>query len=272
MVVGSGPDVSGEAQTTSDARGEFALPGLGEGPFTVLATHPTEGSSAPLQLGTGALPPAVNLVLSPLSGIEGRVTSRGVPVEGAIVVAFQQTASNARMVATSQPGGRYRFDRLSTGRWQIQAALQETATALLLQVESADIEEGRLGHLDIDVSRGDASLSAKVLEPDGALLQTGQLLLSTGAITAMTGAQLDDALAARGAGQTRMDLLLQGRAVRFTELTPGPWSLCALALRGNPNDPVVVQRIQDNPATLPVRCMPVEVGGSGQTAVLRWAD
>jgi hypothetical protein len=272
MVVGNGPDVSGESQTTSDAQGEFALPGLGEGAFTVLATHPTEGSSTALQLGAGALPPSIKLVLSPISGIEGRITSRGVPVAGAIVVAFQQAASNARMVATAQPDGRYRFDRLSTGRWQIQASLQETTTALLLQVESADVEKGSLGHLDIDVSRGDASLSAKVLEADGAPLQNGQLLLSTGVITAMTGAQLDDALAARGAGQTRLDLLVQGRPVRFTELTPGPWSLCAIAVRGDPTDPAVVQRVQDNPATLPVRCTPVEVGGSGQTAILRWAD
>jgi hypothetical protein len=110
-----------------------------------------------------------------------------------------------------------------------------------------------------------------VLEADGRPVENAQVYLSTGELAARTLAELEAARAQAGPGQTRILILLQGRPVLIPDLTPGPYALCAVPVRGDLDDPSVIQRIRDHAGEMPVSCTQVVVKplGAPQHAAVR---
>ncbi|NMO20572.1 hypothetical protein HPC49_38080 [Pyxidicoccus fallax] len=246
----------------SDEAGRFVLTGGGEEALTVMAEHATLGRSLPLAVAAGAASDSLELTLRPLAGLEGTVTSEGQPAGNVAVVAAPRGSSTGRFMVVTQADGRYRFDRLSQGEYVVTAALREGSTGQLLQSVLTQVD-GRGAPLDIRVEQGTQSLPIRVLEADGRPLQYAQVYLSTGPLRAATLGQLETVLASRGAGQTRILLLMNGQPLTATRLVPGAYTLCVVPVRGNLDDPAWVQRVRDGASQLPVSCEPVEVGATG---------
>ncbi len=156
-------------QTTSDARGEFALYSRGEGSYTVRAAAdgfaPTV--TVPLEAGPEHARSGLELRMGNGGSIEGRVL---LPV-GQSIVGTIVGISRADGLPQSQrvdPEGRFRFDRLTPGPWEVRVIDAEIdprrATAHFGQGDGRGIEwscevfEGELTEYDIDLRHHERSV------------------------------------------------------------------------------------------------------------------
>jgi protocatechuate 3,4-dioxygenase beta subunit len=280
QVLGDGQRLGGaELHALSDGAGRFTLEGAGDGALQLMAEHPSRGRSRLYSVGDGDLATALQLSLEPFAALEGQVTSQNAPVAQAPVVVAPRGSPAARFFVSTQSDGRYRFDRLAPGEYLVTTVLRPDATTQILESVPARIGEagaageGGPAHADIDVQVGPNRLGVQLLEADGRPVGNAQVYLSSGAIAAppTTLGGLETALAERGPGRTQIGLLLQGRPLVFSQLQPGAYTLCAIAVRGNLDDPSVVQQVRDRAASLPSVCAPVTVapGPPEQQAVLR---
>ena len=48
-------------------------------------------------------------------------------------------------------------------------------------------------------------------------------------------------------------------------LKAGPYTVCAVPLPGDPNNPVVAQQLKERLNSLPMKCTPVTIAGGEQT-------
>jgi len=125
---------------------------------------------------------------------------------------------------TTQADGFYQFERLSEGEYIATAVLRINPTTQILQSVAAKVgAEG--SRADIDVSAGGPTVAFDVHDAAGGPIANARVYLATG-VRAATLGQLDAALAARGAGQTRILSIMQGNAVSTSEVPPGPYSVC----------------------------------------------
>lgn len=122
-----GDDEEGGARTGPDGR--FELTGLAPGAYSVSATHPdfAEASESAQVKGPSA---TVELRLGRGSRLAGVVASGGRPVAGASVVlsaageGFGGPFGPGAQSVTSDDAGRFRFERLTPGRYTVLATLR----------------------------------------------------------------------------------------------------------------------------------------------------
>ncbi len=247
---------------SSDSSGRFLLEGGGQEPLTVMAEHPDVGRSLPVVTTVEAQAAPLELTLRPMAGLEGTVRSQGKPLGNVAVVAAPIGSSTGRFMVVTREDGRYHFDRLSMGEYVVTAVLQEGPTSQLQQSLLAKVGEQRTS-FDIDVPLGGQLLTIHVLERDGQRLMNGQIYLSTGALRVATLGQLETALASRGEGQTRVQLLLNAQPVSVSRLSAGSYTLCVVPVRGELDNPTQAQRLKDGASQLPVSCRAVDVSQVG---------
>jgi protocatechuate 3,4-dioxygenase beta subunit len=261
QLLGDGSRPGGATLTTqSDEQGRFELSGVPAAPLTLLAEHPVHGRSAPLLATLAQGGEQVELRLGAVTALSGTVTSHGHPVAQAAVVATPTDVATGRFVVMTQADGRYRFERLAEGSYTITAALNPTPTMQLLQSVAAQVgRNGNGGEIDIDIQLGGPTLAVHVLEASGRPVDNAQVYLVSGSVQAGTLSQLEAALVRRGPGQTRVMLLMQGRSVTAADVAPGQYTLCAVAVRGQLEDPAVLQRIRDGAGELAALCRPAHV-------------
>ncbi|HEX6885028.1 MAG TPA: sigma-70 family RNA polymerase sigma factor [Planctomycetota bacterium] len=147
-------------QATSDADGRFTLTCKQPGPVWVRATSAgwTAADLGPLQ------PDAAGELRIELTGggsIEGRVLlPDGADAEG-VVVGISRGDGHPRTLRAG-PEGRFRFDHLVPGRWQVQRCESEldpsTVTTMSdstpVEIEwSCTVEPGRVTRFDLDLTR-----------------------------------------------------------------------------------------------------------------------
>jgi hypothetical protein len=59
-----------------------------------------------------------------------------------------------------------------------------------------------------------------------------------------------------------------GGAVRVDQLKPGPYTVCAVPLPGDPSNPAVAQQLKERLSSLPMKCTPVTIdGGEKQVTI-----
>jgi hypothetical protein len=255
---GKGPS-GGGLRAKTDRGGQFAIDGAVSGPLTLVAEHATLGRSVPLEVMIGQEPPpSLQLRLAPTAALQGHVTKQRRPLDRVGVVAAPNGSPTGRFAVTTQADGLYQFERLSEGDYLVSTVLRMSPTVQLAQVVRAKVGPGG-GNADIDVAIGGPTVAFDVRDSAGQPISNGQIFLATGNVRAASLRELEAALSARGAGQTRIVLLMQGRAEATTDVPPGPYSVCAAPIFGNLEDPTVTQRIRDHAGELAVTCVPMVV-------------
>ena len=148
------------SEAASDAEGRFELTCENTEPVWLRATNPgwVAGELGPLDpLGEQEL----ELELTPGGSIEGRVLLPNGADAAGIVVGINHGDGHARTLRAG-PEGRFRFDHLAPGPWQVlrrEAELDPGSTSIMNSSEHAEIEwsctveAGRTTYHDLDLTR-----------------------------------------------------------------------------------------------------------------------
>jgi hypothetical protein len=164
--------------------------------------------------------------------------------------------------------GRYRFAKLAPDRYLV-AAVESGAQGTSQRAVAVTVAaSGARADLRLPAGRGHV-----VVRGRGAAAEANaQVYLLSGAVNATTAGELEVAVAQRGDGSTETRILRRGEEAHFAAVEPGAYSLCAVLVLGDLNDPAERQRAQRTAALLPVACHGVTVPeGAGLVAVdLPW--
>ncbi len=122
-----------DGPTVTDAEGRFQLEGLASGAYTLTATHP-DWTEETERVELKDHPASVEIRLGRGGSIGGAVLAGGRGVAGAAVslsAAGQLSLGpfGSGQSAITDEGGRFRFDRLSAGRYSLVASLRSQASA-----------------------------------------------------------------------------------------------------------------------------------------------
>lgn len=148
----------------SDASGRFVLPGVGAAARALAAEHDVFGRSAfvPIDASLDGTT-LVRLVLQPAATLEGQVSKSGSAAEGFVLV-VKDPSRSASFTAISDAEGRYRFQRLPAGEYQLSALNQSSAGDYDLQRRSVRLEPGQLAREDFEFHGGNVELTLAVRE------------------------------------------------------------------------------------------------------------
>ncbi len=180
----------GDNEASSDADGRFEITGLGPGPYRVTASHPS-WTETTTSVDLKDAPASVEIRLGRGGTLSGTVVSGAHPVVGASVVLAAAGEGfrgpfGGEQEAISDDAGRFRFERLTPGRYAATASLRgqssppvdvalPTADAAqdvsLVLAEGATIR-GRVSGLP-ETSRAGVSVSARGPESYFASTRTG---------------------------------------------------------------------------------------------------
>lgn len=168
-----GGRVQTEAETVAAADGSFRLTGLGQGQFTIRASHRpddfADDSSAPLWRATrlAGSDSTLDLTLVGPELIEGRVVDdRDEPVaEFDVVAKPAERGARDERASFEDEDGRFRFARIGTGEWTLEAR----AEGFVPSGEASVTLPGAPGELTLRLDRT-AAVMGKVLDPRGAPL------------------------------------------------------------------------------------------------------
>jgi protocatechuate 3,4-dioxygenase beta subunit len=176
--IGGGP---AENEASTDAEGKYELAGLAPGTWTLTASHP-EWSETTSSVELKEAPVTADIRLGRGGSVGGSVTAGGRPVPGAQVGLAPAGDAGMGMMrggpfgseqgALTDEGGRFRFDRLTPGRYTLSASLRSQSSApaevVLTGEESQDVAlalaEGTVVHGTVsglaDAARGGVNVSA----------------------------------------------------------------------------------------------------------------
>jgi hypothetical protein len=125
-------------ETTTDADGRYELAGLAPGSWVVTASHP-DWSEATASVEIKDAAASADIRLGRGGSVGGAVLAGGRPVGGATVTLSASGDAGMRPSAgfmgggeqstLSDEGGRFRFERLSPGRYQLSAGLRDQTSA-----------------------------------------------------------------------------------------------------------------------------------------------
>ena len=137
----------GDNEAATDAEGRYELTGLAPGTWTVTASH-AEWSEATASVEIKDAPATADIRLGRGGSVGGSVLAAGRPVGGAQVTLAAAGDSGMRpgmgflgggeQSALSDEGGRFRFDRLTPGRYTLSAALRDQTSAPAEAVVTGD--------------------------------------------------------------------------------------------------------------------------------------
>jgi len=140
-------DEGGDHEAGTDAEGRYELTGLAPGTWKVTASH-ADWSEATASVELKDAPATADIRLGRGGSLGGSVLAGGRPVAGAQITLAAAGDSGMRpgmgflgggeQSALSDEGGRFRFDRLTPGRYSLSAALRDQTSAPAEAVVTGD--------------------------------------------------------------------------------------------------------------------------------------
>jgi len=250
---------------TTGPDGTFSLAGFGDGNLTIIADLSPIGRSKAVLVPEGS-PTATQLVIEllPYGSISGVLMQGTQPAAGLAVTAQSTTTPGALNVIATGPDGAFRFDRLAPDTYKVSATIGSPRRGLQFYSQQVDVPPGANVTVNLTVNQGEVELDLTAVAT-GSQVGMGVAYISSAPITATTASALSLALAAAGQGTSQMSIIRGGGPAVFTDVVPGTYSACVVAL------PLQVQGFgamgyaERHGGTLPSVCQPVTVAATPAT-------
>jgi len=249
---------------TSDPDGYFRVGGIGTSRYVMLAEHAGLGRSDLVVIPEGTASPTHDLVLHNMGSISGRVTKKGQPAAGAVVQVNSEGEVAKTIVVHAGDDGNYIVEKIEAGRHRVTAALVSgPGGGARSQGSLVTVEPGQSLRVDIDIPAGEVTLVIDVKGKEGAKVDAAQILLLAGEVNISTANELNR-VAMSSPGSISQTFWLPVKPAEFKEVQGGKYTLCAIPINGNMNDPTFLQHLRKNTAHLKVYCSPFEVPAGGE--------
>jgi hypothetical protein len=254
----------GAQETTTDDQGHFVMSGFPPASITVTAGKDGVGRSQSLSIPSGASSAEVVLVLAATGSVSGIARVDGTPLAETIIIASPANGSSSNFFVTTGPDGRFALDTLTPGLYAITPIVGDSGDKHFRRV---DIVSGQLARVDIDVTTGPGAIVIAVKTDAGEPVVASQVAMlgmrvDAPNLAALRYAALLPSLPKDGppiAFYTRKAL---GGPARVEHLKPGAYTVCVVPLPGDPRNPAVAQQLQEQVNSLPMKCTPIDIGGS----------
>lgn len=252
---------AGTKTTTTDAAGTFSLSGFGAGDLTIVAEQDAIGRSPALRVPT-AMPgqTSLTLTLQKFGSLGGTLRQGGKPAEGVVVTCQSTSTPGAIYTVPAGSDGAYRFDRLAPDTYKVSATLGNLRTGTRFYSRQVDVPPGGQVTVDLTVDAGTVALSVAITARTTLGLASAWLV--TGQLTARTASELSLRLAAAGTGASQRVVSRGGQPAQFTEVTPGPYTVCVTPYPVEVTGPTAITYANAHGDVLPAFCKPVNVAAT----------
>ncbi|CAN5906672.1 hypothetical protein BH11MYX3_BH11MYX3_12630 [soil metagenome] len=251
--------MGGIRSAVSDQAGEFTIIGIPKKATNVMADHPQSGRSLAVGVPEGSDdPPPMTLELRGYGSISGKVTSKGKPLPRVTISDSSKGGGASASFAQTDDEGNFTLNKVGEGVHVLQA-MQQQMMSMKSSAATVTVVAGKESKVTIDIPVGTLSLTVTIKPLAGNKVDAAQVFLFAGMVAPANGKQLMDGMF-QGGGQG-MKFWLGGTMPmpKFEELVAGSYSACVIPITGSMQDPQLMQRIQENVATLKVYCKPVTI-------------
>jgi hypothetical protein len=245
---------------TTDARGEATLAVARDARLWLAADHATGRAPAIIAPADSA-----TLALVPFGALAGRVASGRVTTVHAIPAGVPDAP---RVIATADADGRYAIARIPRGDYIIAACEQ------IAGYEACRVARARIGDapatLDLAPIVGPGALAVsprdeldRPIESSTVFVWPAEFQPATLAVAEDT---WPDALAKHPGAVVAWASVHGAEPAHFANLPLGRYSLCAVAVHGDTQDPSLATRLRHTP--VPMHCTPLDVTAEPRTIQL----
>jgi RNA polymerase sigma-70 factor (ECF subfamily) len=253
----------GARQTETDDQGRFMMSGFTPASITLTAGKDGVGRSQSVSIPSGPSSAEVDLVLAPTGSVSGTARLDGAPLADTIIIASPANGSSSNFFVTTGPDGSFALDALSPGRYAITPIIAGGRKYFL----RVDLVAGQRAKVDINATTGPGSVDVTVQTDAGKPVPASQvavvgLLVDAPNMAALRYQALLPALPPDGPPVPFVIRNTVGGVARVDQLKPGPYTVCAVPLPGDPSNPVVAQQLKAQQNSLPMKCTPVTIDGA----------
>ncbi len=251
--------MGGIRSAVSDQAGEFTIIGIPKKATNVMADHLISGRSLAVGVPEGSDDPLpMTLELRGYGSITGKVTSKGKPLSRVTVSDSSKGGGAAASFAQTDDEGNFTLNKVGEGAHVLQA-MQTQMMSMKSSSTTVTVVAGKESKVTIDIPVGTLSLTVTVKPLAGNKVDAAQVFLFSGLVAPANGKQLVDGMFQGGAQGMKFWLGGPMPMPKFEELVAGSYSACVIPITGSMQDPQLMQRIQQNIATLKVYCKPVTI-------------
>jgi len=249
----------GVEETRSGDDGRFSMTGFDETPLVLVAERAGVGRSKSIVLPRSPSSAEVDLVLEPTGRLEGSVSRAGRPVPGMVIIANPRGETRSNFLVISGPDGRFDFDTLTAGAYRVTALIGEGGSRPKdMYSNSASVDAGGSGQVAIEIPTGPVTLAIDLKTEEGAPVPAATVLVMTG----NTSAPNMEALRARAqevpdgpaAFYLRDWRASSPAGLSIPGMTPGMYTMCAVAIPADPFQPLEMARAMAQMALRPALC------------------
>jgi uncharacterized GH25 family protein len=251
----------GNRVATTDERGAFVIRGISAKENWVMAEHSIHGRSDSSKVPAGDKDPLpVELKLKGVGSISGKVSSKGKPVVGAIVMLGSGSDGEDMAMATSTADGAYLMEKVTEGKHELMAA-RTSMTGLdgPMGVAKVEVKAGQESEVNIEIPAGEITLKVVVRARVGHKIDAAQVFLVRGVAAVKNAKEIEELFKKSAGDLAGVGFSVGGAPATFSELIPGRHTACSIPITGDMRDPTFMQRLQENSDNLLVFCTGVEV-------------
>jgi hypothetical protein len=266
----SGGGANATKQATSDADGRFSIDGYGFRDAALIADHPAAGRSRTVKVPPSRDSMSIDLVIEPTAALEGIVTKKGEP-PGTVRINLSPTdiANNSNFVVETGPEGRFRFDRLSEGEYQVSVMRGATPIGGVNQRarKTVMVKAGTVATVELAMDEDDLTIRIAPRLPDGTGPKLSEIHLVSGQLPFQKSADLRAHLASQNAGFSAFLIEITGQPGRL-KAPPGQYTACVVPYPRELSDKGVAavrSYVDKHVDDMPVFCRPIEVRQNDQT-------
>ncbi len=254
-------NMAGVRSAISDQEGEFTIIGVpSKTSTTAMADHSDRGRSLAIAIPAGTDdPPPVTLALRGFGSITGKVTQKGKPLAHVGISEASKGGSGAQAsFAQTAEDGTFTMAKVPEGTHVLQA-MQQKMMAMKGTSVTVQVTAGKETKVSIDIPSGQNVLAVTIKPLPNNVVNAAQVFVFKGTVAYSTGKQLVDAIFQGGDQNMKIWLGAGLPDPEFDELVPGDYSVCAIPITGKMDDPMFMQRLQENVQGLKVYCKAVKV-------------
>lgn len=229
-----------------------------------MAEHSARGRSQAVALPAGTDdPPPITLTLKSFGSISGKVTSQGKTLANVTVSDTPKGGGTQMQMTQTDADGNFTLAKVPEGP-HVLSALQQSGLGMSMKSTSAAVQvtSGKETKVTIDIPVGSITLTVQVKPLPNNQVDSAQIFLMRGIVAIQSAKAINDAF--MGGGVQGMKFWFgEGKPLpAFDELVPGDYSVCAIPITGDLNNPQFQQRLQEHLQDLKVYCKQVKVAAS----------